>query len=151
MRYDAFIYAIIVAILWGVAPILDKKAVGNLNPLIAALYRSLGAIIFLVIISLFLLYRNMRLIFFYILLMIYWTFLVLVPLNVYAEDITFTCKPVIAGMPKKDGEFYVEDIHDESTPLINIMPISLFLIREDGNVYYNLPEVMRKIGVGINA
>ncbi len=54
MRYDAFFLAILVAILWGIAPILDKKGVGNLNPMVAALYRSLGAIIFLVIVSLFL-------------------------------------------------------------------------------------------------
>ncbi len=52
-----------------------------------------------------------------------------------AEDKIFSCKPVVGGYPK-DGNFYVEDIHDESTPLIDIMPTSLFLIREDGNVYY---------------
>ena len=69
-------------------------------------------------------------------LVIVWTFLILVPLKTYAEDETFTCKPVVAGMPKKDGGFYVEDIHDESTPLIDIMPTSTFLVREDGNVYY---------------
>lgn len=58
MRYDTFVYAIIVALLWGIAPILDKKGVGNLNPLVAALYRSFGAIIFLAIISIFLYYKN---------------------------------------------------------------------------------------------
>jgi len=58
MRYDAFIYAIVVALLWGIAPLLDKKGVGNLNPLVAALYRSLGAVIFLAIVSLFLYYKN---------------------------------------------------------------------------------------------
>ena len=71
----------------------------------------------------------------YIFLIACWTFLILAPLNAFAEDITFSCKPVVGGYPK-DGEFYVEDIHDESTPLIDIMPTSVFLIREDGNVYY---------------
>ena len=45
----------------------------------------------------------------YIFLIICWTFLVLAPLNALAENITFTCKPVVAGMPKKDGNFYIED------------------------------------------
>ena len=31
----------------------------------------------------------------------------------------FTCKPVVAGMPKKDGSFYVEDISEESTPILD--------------------------------
>jgi len=38
-------------------------------------------------------------------LVVVWTFLILVPLKTYAEDETFTCKPVVAGMPKKDGGF----------------------------------------------
>ena len=66
-----------------------------------------------------------------------WTFLILAPLNTYAEDETFTCKPVVAGMPKKDGDFYVEDIHDESTPILDIIPENQFLLRgEDKNVYF---------------
>ena len=70
-------------------------------------------------------------------LIIVWTFLILVPLKVYAEDETFTCKPVVAGMPKKGGDFYVEDIHDESTPILNIIPDNQFLLRgEDKNVYF---------------
>ena len=70
-------------------------------------------------------------------LIIVWTFLILVPLKTYAEDITFSCKPVVAGMPKKDGGFYVEDIHDESTPILDIIPDNQFLLRgEDKNVYF---------------
>jgi len=68
-------------------------------------------------------------------LIIAWAFLILAPLNAYAEDVTFNCKPVVGGYPK-DGNFYVESIHDESTPLIDIMPTSQFLIRDNGNVYY---------------
>ena len=70
-------------------------------------------------------------------LFIVWAFLTLVPLKVYAEDITFSCKPVVAGIPKKDGNFYVEDIHDESTPILDIIPDNQFLLRgEDKNVYF---------------
>ena len=68
-------------------------------------------------------------------LIIIWIFLILAPLNTYAEDKIFSCKPVVGGYPK-DGDFYEEDIHDESTPLIDIMPTSTFLVREDGSVYY---------------
>ena len=73
--------------------------------------------------------------YFLLFITIYWVFLILAPLNAFAEDKIFTCKPVVGGYPK-NGDFYVEDIHDESTPLIDIMPTSVFLIREDGNVYY---------------
>ena len=70
-------------------------------------------------------------------LIIVWTFLILVPLKTYADDMTFTCKPVVAGMPKKGGDFYVEDIHDESTPILDIIPENQFLLRgEDKNVYF---------------
>ena len=75
--------------------------------------------------------------YFYIFITIYWLFLIITPLNAYAEDETFTCKPVIAGMPKKNGDFYVEDIHDESTPILDIIPENQFLLRgEDKNVYF---------------
>ena len=70
-------------------------------------------------------------------LIIVWTFLILVPLKTYAQDTTFTCKPVVAGMPKKSGGFYVEDIYDESTPILDIIPDNQFLLRdEDKNVYF---------------
>ena len=40
-------------------------------------------------------------------------------------------------MPKKGGYFYVEDIHDESTPILDIIPDNQFLLRdEDKNVYF---------------
>jgi len=68
-------------------------------------------------------------------LIIVWTFLILVPLKVYAEDITFSCKPVVAGMPKKDGSFYVEEISEESTPILDIIPNNQFLLRSK-DVYF---------------
>ena len=70
-------------------------------------------------------------------LILIWTFLILAPINAFAEDETFTCKPIVAGMPKKGGDFYVEDIHDESTPILDIIPDNQFLLRgEDKNVYF---------------
>jgi len=63
-------------------------------------------------------------------LVIVWTFLILVPLKTYADDMTFTCKPVVAGMPKKDGSFYVEDISEKSTPILDIIPDNQFLLRK---------------------
>ena len=68
-------------------------------------------------------------------LIIVWTFLILVPLKVYADEVTFTCKPVVAGMPKKDGDFYVEEIHDESSPILDIIPDNQFLLRNK-DVYF---------------
>ena len=70
-------------------------------------------------------------------LIIVWVFLILAPINAFAEDETFTCKPVIAGMPKKNGDFYVEDIHDESTPMLDVIPTNQLLLRgEAENVYF---------------
>ena len=68
-------------------------------------------------------------------LVIVWTFFILVPLKTYDEDITFSCKPVVAGMPKKDGSFYVEDISEESTPILDIIPDNQFLLRNK-DVYF---------------
>ena len=75
--------------------------------------------------------------YFLLFITIYWLFLILAPLNAYAEDITFTCKPVVAGMPKKGGGFYVEDISEESTPMLDVVPINQFVLRgEAKNVYF---------------
>ena len=72
----------------------------------------------------------------YIILTICWVFLILAPLNAYAEDKTFTCEPVVAGHPK-DGGFYVEAINDESTPMLDVIPINQFLLRgESEHVYF---------------
>ena len=73
-------------------------------------------------------------------LILIWTFLILAPLNVFAADKTFTCKPVVAGSPKKDGSFYVEDIHDESTPMLNFIPTSQLLIRGEDVYFKNNPS-----------
>ena len=67
-------------------------------------------------------------------LILIWTFLIFAPLNAFALDKTFTCKPVVAGSPKPDGSFYVEDVDDESTPMLDFMPTFQLLVRR-GDVY----------------
>jgi len=68
-------------------------------------------------------------------LILIWTFLILAPINAFAENEAFTCKPVVAGMPKKGGDFYVEDIHDESTPILDIIPDNQFFLRGEDKMY----------------
>ena len=78
--------------------------------------------------------------FFWLCFVAYWSFLILAPLNSFASDKTFTCKPVVAGSPKKDGSFYVEDIHDESTPMLDFIPTSQLLIRGEDVYFKNNPS-----------
>ncbi len=73
--------------------------------------------------------------YFLLFITIYWLFLILAPLNAFAADKIFTCKPVIAGSPKKNGSFYVENIDDESTPILDVTPTSQLLIRGE-DVYF---------------
>ena len=73
--------------------------------------------------------------FFWLFFVVYWSFLILAPLSTFASDKTFTCKPVVAGSPKKDGSFYVEDIGEESTPMLDVTPISQLLVRGE-DVYF---------------
>ena len=68
-------------------------------------------------------------------LILIWTFLILAPINAFAEDKTFSCKPVVAGIPKKGGDFYVEEISEESTPILDIIPDNQFLLRNK-DVYF---------------
>ena len=78
--------------------------------------------------------------FFWLFFVVYWSFLILAPLKAFASDKTFTCKPVVAGSPKKDGSFYVEDIGDESTPILDVTPISQLLIRGEDVYFKNNPS-----------
>jgi hypothetical protein len=78
--------------------------------------------------------------FFWFCFVIYWSFLILAPLTAFATDKTFTCKAVVAGSPKKDGGFYVEDIGEESTPMLDITPTSQLLIRGEDVYFKNNPS-----------
>ena len=77
--------------------------------------------------------------YFWLCFVVYWSFLILAPLNAFAADKIFTCKPVVAGSPKKDGSFYVEDIHDESTPMLDFIHTSQLLIRGEDVYFKNNP------------
>ena len=76
-----------------------------------------------------------------------WCFLILAPLTAFAKDETFTCKPVIAGMPEKNGEFYVEEKYDESTPILDIIPDNQLLLRGEAKHVYFKNNSSRKFEV----
>ena len=62
-------------------------------------------------------------------------FLILITSYSYAEEKVFTCKPIFASIQLKNGKYYSETTDDESTPLIDTLPITQFLI-DDGDVFY---------------
>ena len=64
-------------------------------------------------------------------------FLILITSYAYAEEKVFTCKPVFASIQLKNGEYYSETTDDESTPLIDTLPITQFLIDDDHVFYKN--------------
>ena len=64
-------------------------------------------------------------------------FLILITSYSYAEDKVFTCKPVFASIQLKNGKYYSETIDYESTPLIDTLPITQFLIDGDDVFYKN--------------
>ena len=64
-------------------------------------------------------------------------FLILITSYSYSEEKVFTCKPVMASVQLKSGEYYFETIDDEKTPLINQLTVSQFLIDNDGVFYKN--------------
>ena len=85
--------------------------------------------------------------FFWICFFVYWSFLILAPLNAFAADETFTCKPVVAGMPKENGDFYVEEKYDESTPILDIIPDNQLLLRGEAKHVYFKNNSSRKFEV----
>ena len=78
----------------------------------------------------------MRRIFFFIFLHLI-VFLILITSYAYAEEKVFTCKPVFASIQLKNGEYYSESTDDESTPLIDTLPVTQFLIDDDDVFYKN--------------
>ena len=64
-------------------------------------------------------------------------FLILITSYAYAEEKVFTCKPVFASIQLKNGKYYSETNDDESTPLIDSLPVTQFLIDEDDVFYKN--------------
>ena len=64
-------------------------------------------------------------------------FLTLITSYSYSEEKIFTCKPVMASVQLKNGEYYFETIDDESTPLIDQLTVTQFLIDDDDVFYKN--------------
>jgi len=78
----------------------------------------------------------MKRLFFFIFLHLI-VFLILITPYSFAEDKVFTCKPIMASVQLKNGEYYFETIDDEKTPLINQLTVSQFLIDNDDVFYKN--------------
>ena len=78
----------------------------------------------------------MRRIFFFIFIHLI-VFLILISSYTYAEEKVFTCKPVFVSIQLKNGEYYSETNDDESTPLIDSLPVTQFLIDDDDVFYKN--------------
>jgi len=69
-------------------------------------------------------------------LFIVWIFLILAPLNAFAEDKIYTCKAVIAGVPKGEGNFYLEVDEQEPKPLLDGITVSQFLLDDEQRAFY---------------
>ena len=69
-------------------------------------------------------------------LFIVWIFLILAPLNAFAEDKIYTCKAVIAGVPKGEGNFYLEVEEQESKPFLDGITSSQFLLDDEQRAFY---------------
>ena len=78
----------------------------------------------------------MRRIFFFIFLHLI-VFSILITSYAYAEEKVFNCKPVFASVQLKNGDYYSETTDDESTPLIDALPVTQFLIDDDDIFYKN--------------
>ena len=81
-------------------------------------------------------FKNIMRLFWFIFLHLI-VFLILITSYAYAEEKVFTCKPVFASIQLKNGEYYSESTDDESTPLIDTLPITQFLIDGDDVFYKN--------------
>ena len=78
----------------------------------------------------------MRRIFFFIFLHLI-VFSILITSYAYAEEKVFNCKPVFASVQLKNGDYYSETKDDESTPFIDALPVTQFLIDDDDIFYKN--------------
>ena len=77
----------------------------------------------------------MRLLIFFLLHL--FVFLILIASYSYAEDKIFTCKPVVAGVPLENGNFYIEKEYDENTPMLNALTTTQFFINKEAVFYKN--------------
>ena len=88
----------------------------------------------------------------------------LLPLNLFASEKTYSCKPVAAAVQIESGHTYYETLEDqdEESALLSAVPVSTFSVRTDGVYYknnpyreyeylYTLEEALKKFdNIGIN-
>jgi hypothetical protein len=88
----------------------------------------------------------------------------LLPLNLFANEKTYTCKPIAAAVQTESGHTYHETLedYDEEAGLLSVVPVSNFSVRPDGVFYknnpyreyeylYTLEEALKKFdNIGIN-
>ena len=66
----------------------------------------------------------------------------LLPLNLFANEETYSCKPIAAAVQTESGHTYHETLedYDEEAGLLSIVPSSNFSVRPDGIYYKNNPH-----------
>jgi len=88
----------------------------------------------------------------------------LLPLNLFANGKTYSCKPIAAAVQTESGHTYHETLedYDEEAGLLSVVPASNFSVRSDGIYYknnphrefeylYNLQEALKKFeNIGID-
>ena len=88
----------------------------------------------------------------------------LLPLNLFANEKTYSCKPIAAVVQTENGHAYSETLedYDEEAGLLSVVPTSNFSVRSDGIYYknnphreyeylYTLKEALKKFdNIGIN-
>jgi hypothetical protein len=65
----------------------------------------------------------------------------LLPLNLFANEKTYSCKPVAAAVQIESGYTYYETLEDQDSEsaLLSAVPVSNFSVRTDGVYYKNNP------------
>ena len=65
----------------------------------------------------------------------------LLPLNLFANEKTYSCKPVAAAVQIESGHTYYETLEDQDdeSALLSAVPVSNFSVRTDGVYYKNNP------------
>ena len=88
----------------------------------------------------------------------------LLSLNLFANEETYSCKPIAAAVQTESGYTYHETLedYDEEAGLLSVVPASNFSVRSDGVYYknnphrefeylYTLQEALKKFdNIGIN-
>jgi hypothetical protein len=66
----------------------------------------------------------------------------LLPLNLFANEETYSCKPIAAAVQIESGHTYYETLEnqDEEAALLSTVPVSNFSVRSDGIYYKNNPH-----------